>query len=225
MKSAIATALILGTSMAAMAHLGSLTAPKTGETYKVGSTLTVKWTVTQEHGTQDLAYSKDGKTWTTFKTGLARTVGAEPWVIPAEAAGSTVRFRVCQRNGGGGCTDANNTSAPLGDKGGVYTLISGNFTVTPATGVEAAVAFTGASMSLRPETHSVEATFSLAAPERVTLEAFDTQGKRLAVLLNDYKAAGRHSFSIFSHALDVTIPVVLRLQVGNKVIQESMEAH
>lgn len=228
MKTAFATTLILGSALAATAHLGTLTTPKAGETYKVGSTVAVKWTVDQPHGTQDLSYSKVGGPWVSITTGLGNRVGAYSWMVPAAAEGANIRFRVCQRNGGTGCTDAHSTNSPetaikLSGGGEIYTLVSGNFTVSAPTAVHPAATFAGASLAYRPESRSIDAAFTLSAPERVTLEAFDAKGQRLAVLLDDRKAEGRHVLSIFSHALDVTGPMILRLQAGDKVLQQALE--
>jgi hypothetical protein len=228
MKTALASTIILGSALAAMAHLGSLADPKAGQTYKAGSTLAIKWSVSVPHGTQDLAYSKANGPWVTIITGLGTRVATYNWVIPAAAEGSNIRLRICQRDGGGGCTDAHNTSSPgagiaLPGGGEVYPLISGNFTVSAPTSVLAASAFEGASLAFRSESRSVDVAFSLASPERVTLEAFDTQGKRLAVLLDERKDMGRHVLSVFSHALKVSGPLILRLQAGDKVLQRAVE--
>ena len=229
MKSAFASILVLGSALAATAHLGSLTDPKSGQSYLVGSTLAVKLSVSVPHGTQDLAYSKANGPWVSITTGLGARVAAHNWVIPAAAEGSSIRIRICQRDGGGGCTDAHNTSSPgqaisLTGGGAVYPLISGNFTVSAPTSVLAANQFEGASLAFRSDARSVEVAFSLAAPERVTLEAFDTRGKRLAVLLDSRKAEGRHVLSVFSHALNTATPLILRLQAGDKVLQQALEA-
>src|SRR5687767_10280326 len=103
MKTIIASTFILGSALAAMAHLGNLTDPKAGQTYQVGSTLAVKWAVSVAHGTQDLAYSKANGPWVSITTGLGARVAAHNWVIPAAAEGSSIRLRVCQRDGGNGC--------------------------------------------------------------------------------------------------------------------------
>lgn len=229
MKTAIAITFFLGTAIAATAHLGPLTEPKAEATYRTGTTLAIKWSVSVPHGTQDLAYSKANGPWVSITTGLSSRIAAHNWTIPAAAEGGNIRIRVCQRDGGGGCTDAHNTNSPgsairLPAGGSVYTLIGGNFTVSAPTSIRPASALEGASLAFRPESRSVEVAFSLATPERVTLEAFDAQGKRLAVLLDDHMAVGRHTLSVFSHALDVTIPMILRLQAGGKVLQQALEA-
>lgn len=229
MKVAIASTLILGSALAARAHLGTLTAPQAGQTYPVGSSVNIRWSVSVAHGTQDLAYSKANGPWVSIATGLGARVAAHEWVIPAAAEGGSIRLRICQRDGGGGCTDSHNTSSPgaaisLPGGGAVYPLISGNFTVSAPSSIRPGSAFDGASLAFRPGTRNVEAAFSLAAPERVTLEAFDTQGKRLAVLLDERKAEGRHVLSVFSHALNAGAPFMLRLQAGDRVLQQAMEA-
>lgn len=100
MKSVIASTVILATALTASAHLGALTDPKAGQTYQVGSTLAIKWSVSVAHGTQDLAYSKANGPWVSITTGLAARVAAHNWLIPAAAEGSSIRLRICQRDGG-----------------------------------------------------------------------------------------------------------------------------
>ena len=106
MKTAIASILVLGSALSAAAHLGSLTEPKAGQSYQVGSTLAIKWSVSVAHGTQDIAYSKANGPWVSITTGLGARVAAHNWTIPAAAEGGSIRIRICQRDGGGGCTDA-----------------------------------------------------------------------------------------------------------------------
>jgi hypothetical protein len=224
MKVAIAYTIILASAFTAMAHLGTLSDPKAGQTYQVGSTLAIKWTIDVGHNTQDIAYSKANGPWVNIATGLRSTVTAENWTIPAAAEGSNIRIRICQRGGNTGCNDTHNTNQPGGASGGVYTLVSGNFTIAAPTSVRPEAGFEGASLAFRPETRNVEVAFSLAAPERVTLEAFDAQGRRIAVLLDSRKAEGRHVLSVFSHALPAGSPILLRLQAGEKVLQQAMEA-
>lgn len=225
MKTAITSTFILGSALAAMAHLGTLSEPKAGQTYQVGSTLAVKWTIDADHpGGIDLAYSKANGPWVTIATGLNRTATAQNWTLPESAQGSNIRLRVCQRGTTSRCTDAHNTSQPAGAGGDIYTLVSGNFTISAPTIIRPGSIFDGASLAYRPESRSVEVAFTLATPERVTLEAFDTQGKRLAILMNNQKPNGRHVLSIFSHALNVTTPFILRLQIGDKVLQQALEA-
>lgn len=106
----------------------------------------------------------------------------------------------------------------------MYPLISSNFTVSAPTALRPAVAYEGASLTYGSKSGSVIAAFSLTRPERVTLEAFDAEGKRIAVLIDERKAEGRHVLSIFSQALNVGTPFMLQLQAGNRVLQQSMEA-
>lgn len=227
---AVAAVAVLGSAIAASAHLGALTVPKAGDSFTPGQVVNVKWTVDVAHNTQDLSYSQDGTTWTPITTGLARTVNTYAWTVPANKASATTRFRVCQRDGANvqGCTNAHNTQslgAGIAVTGGeVYTAITGNFTISGGTDVNAPAApFAGAKVLLNANARAVDLTFDIYRPERVTLQAFDTQGKLLAVLLDAQKAEGRHSLSVYSSALDVSKPMIFRLQAGDKVLQQNLE--
>lgn len=227
MKSVIAYSIILASAMAASAHLGTLNDPKAGQTYQVGSTLAIRWTIDIAHqGGIDVAYSKANGPWVNINpTILDMNMKAHNWTIPEAAQGSNIRIRICQRPASNGCTDAQNTSQPGGVQGtSLYTLVSGNFTVAAPTSVQSPSHFDGASLNYRSDSRNVGVAFTLAAPEQVTLEAFDTQGKRLSVLMNDRKPEGRHVLSIFSQALPVTTPFILRLQAGKRALQQTMEA-
>lgn len=221
--------ILLGSAVAASAHLNALTMPRAGETYAPGATVNVRWGIGSAHDTQDLSYSINGGTsWISIATGLARNVAAYTWTVPATPS-TTVRFRVCQRDGGGGCTDAHNTQAltsgirlPAG--GEVYTAITGNFTISASSGLgEAEAGMPGARVRMNTASRSVDVAFAMEKAGKVRLEAFDAQGKRIATLVDENRAEGFHEFSVFSNALDVTRTAVFRLQAGTQVIRHSAQ--
>ena len=221
-------AAILGGAFSASAHLGAITTPAAGSTVTPGQSVTIRWSIGSAHNTQDLAYSQDGTTWTTITTGLGANANNYVWTVPNKPS-TTTRLRVCQRDGAQvqGCTDAHNaqrlTSAYAVSGGEVYTAISGNFTISGGTGVAERIQASGTEVRFNAATGSVEAVFELARAERVTLKAFDTQGKLITVLLDVEKVAGRHVLSVQSGALDLNRKMVLKLQAGDVVIHQGSE--
>jgi hypothetical protein len=219
------TGSILAAAALASAHLGALTEPKAGSSYAAGSTLTVKWSVPQPHGTQDLAYSQDGSTWVNITTGLLNTVNTYEWTVPNKPS-ATTRFRVCQRDGGTGCTNAQNTQS-LGNAisvggGRVYTAVTSNFTISAVTGLAATATADLPRIAFDAATRNVKLSFRMEKAGRVLLEAFDTQGRLLATLLDTEKPEGGHSLSVFSHRLPAAGAVILRLQAGHQGVQETV---
>lgn len=228
MRTHILSAAILGGALGASAHLGAITTPANGATLTVGQSVTIRWSVPTAHNTQDLAYSQDGTTWTSITTGLGANANNFVWTVPNKPS-ATTRLRVCQRDGAQvqGCTDTHNaqrlTSAYAVTGGEVYTAITGNFTISGGTGVAERIQAAGSLVRLNAATRSVEVVFELARAERVTLKAFDSQGKLMAVLLDGEKMAGRHALSVYSNALDVSKKMVLRLQAGDVVMHQGVE--
>jgi hypothetical protein len=217
---------VLGSAMLASAHLGTLTAPKANDSFAAGASVNVRWSVATPHNTQDLAYSTNGTTWTSITTGLGANVNSFNWTVPAIKS-TTVRFRVCQRDGGGGCTDAHNTSSPsrgiaLAGGGEVYTVISGNFTVTEAsTAIHSQAAVGAPRIGFDGASRSVNAVFRLDASGKVLLEAFDAQGRLLVTLVDKEMAVGEHDLSVFSNRLPAAGTAVIRLQAGAQATQAS----
>jgi hypothetical protein len=226
MKSAIATALILGTSMAAMAHLGRITAPAAGASIAPGTTVVVRWTVPVQHSTIELAYSQDGSTWTKITSLESKTQNNYSWAVPANMkASTTTRLRVCQRSSGTCSNDpALNISHLDRDTLGVYTAVTGNFTISGTTGLQAnTLPFSGAKVHLDERTRTVNISFEILNAGRVNLIAFDTKGQLLDVLLDEWKSKGSHILSVPSRRLDASKPIVFRLQSGDQVLQEILE--
>ena len=71
------------------------------------------------------------------------------------------------------------------------------------------------SMDFNPDTRNVEVSFGLSRPEDVQLQAFDTQGRLVATLLQGTYASGSHSLSVFSNRLvQGAGSLVFKLEVG-----------
>ena len=224
MRNRILTAAILGGVMAASAHLGPITSPKADTTISPGTTVAVKWTVSVQHETIDIAYSQDGSTWTNITTGLRNNSTSYNWAVPANfPASTTTRLRVCQR-ANNACTNSadHNVSNLNAPKGGAYTAVTANFKVSAPSGVAAKIQSPGTMVRLDAAKRSIEAVFELAHTERVTLKAFDPQGRLLAVLLDGEQAAGPHALSVYTSDLDVSRKMVLRLQAGDVVLHQGI---
>jgi hypothetical protein len=183
-------------AIGAHAHLkqGSLY-PKGGESFAIGQKVTIAWVQTQGHdGLYDLYFSKNaGTSWSEFAghwqgpKGDGDSVKYE-WTVPANSATTQGVIRVCQL-AGGECKDA------------VYILKSGNFTITTASAVEAQAPQAAGKLDFDAATGSLAVAFTLASASRVSLQAFDSQGRLLATLLDAEQAAGEHALSLFSNRL------------------------
>ena len=221
---------ILGAAGLASAHLGAVSSPTAGQSFAPGSTVNLKWGVDVAHSGMDIAYSTDGSTWTTVATNLGSRVASYNWSVPEGLSSTTVRLRVCQRSSASvqGCTNANNSnslsSTVSGQGGQVYVAISPVFTVSGSTGLlSPAGEFAGAQFRFDASIRSLDVSFPMEKAGRATLQAFDTQGKLLATLLDEERAQGVHRVSIFSSSLDASKTMVFRLQAGDKVFQQAVE--
>ena len=75
--------------------------------------------------------------------------------------------------------------------------------------------------ALRWEGGSVEVTFGMDEAARVSLLAFDAQGRALATLLDAPQPAGYHHFSLFSNRLQgLDGRAYFQLRAGNAVLAE-----
>jgi hypothetical protein len=218
-----AMAILVSTSMIS-AHLisGSLV-PKGDTTLTIAESITIKWGVTIGHEGFDIALSTDGNTWQ-----MVGAVGASArtyiWKVPNSPT-ATARIRICQK-AGTACTDAQNTSSPEGtvipNQGTVYTLVSGNFTIAASSSVQPNQQSANApSLRFLPDTRNVEVAFALTQGQDVSLQAFDTQGKLLATLVEGRKEAGNHRFSVFSNRLNGSGPLLFKLNLGGQVHTEN----
>jgi hypothetical protein len=206
----------------ASAHLGNLTAPKTGAVFKGGEKVAIAWSIDTPHDGIDLALSTDGATWTTFQANLPKSAKSFLWTVPNTPA-TTARIRVCQKDGTAvkGCTDANNTGSPQTgidvDGGQIYTLVSGKFTIQSSAGIrEDNLAAGGNSIRVNPESRSVDLALSLEKDDKVLLQAFDAQGRLVATLMDAEQKAGFRTISLYSNALDVSRPLWFKLQAGSR---------
>jgi hypothetical protein len=78
------------------------------------------------------------------------------------------------------------------------------------------------SMRFEPSQGSLEVTFGMDESARISLLAFDTQGKLLATLVDGTQGAGFHHLSLFSNRLQgQSGKVVFQLRSGNTVLAES----
>ena len=206
---------IWGLALAAEAHLvaGSLSI-KGGETFSAGSTVNVKWSQDVGHdGKYDFKYSKDGgTTWTDVEKNKQLPTAAGEityvWTVPGEAT-TQGQFRVCQQAGGAACTDA------------TYMLKSPNFTVTAGSPVRPAAVPEAGSLAYDARTRNLEVSLDLASRELVNLDAFDSRGKLLAILLDGFQDAGERKLSVFSSRLDDSQAMVFRLRVGARIRTEA----
>jgi hypothetical protein len=206
------------------AHLvdGSLL-PQGGETISVGDVVSINWKTETNHlprsgvGGIDIAFSKDaGSTWTNIKAGFNdnEKINTFKWTVPANLTTSTGMLRICQS---GPCTDQK-VSKP-GENGAPWILVSGLVTIQQSTALAATP--NGAhniAMDFNPSTRNVDVSFSLARQEAVLLQAFDTQGRLAATLIDGNYAAGSHALSVFSNGLAGNGgSLVFKLKVGDQV--------
>ena len=199
------------------AHLksGSLL-PKGGETLTAGQTVSITWEVDETHNKGiDIAFSKDGgTTWTNIKTGFLDNSKSDKfnWTVPNEATAKG-KLRICQS---GPCTDQN-VSKPDGQS--PWYLVSGLLAVQPSTAIAAPPGAAGPiGMDFDPATRNVDVSFGLSRAQDVLLQAFDTQGRLVATLIQGNYAAGEHALSVFSNRLATGGgSLVFKLQVGEQV--------
>jgi hypothetical protein len=112
---------------------------------------------------------------------------------------------------GGHCTDT------------AYVLKSGNFTISTTTPILAQARQTSGKLDFDAATGSLAVAFSLAFPAHVSLQAFDSQGRLLATLLDADRAAGDHALSLFSNRLrDMHGAVAFKLTWGGSSLTRSL---
>lgn len=214
------TGLVLLAAGLSNAHLiATSLLPKGGETLKVGDKVSISWTADQNHQDGiDIALSKNGGTsWTVLKAGYSDNVKQNTfnWTVTADAVTENGLIRVCQS---GPCTDAMKTSR-AGGNGGPWYLVSGVVKIEASTALaDAPGAAKNLAMDFDPATRNVEVTFGLSGPQDVQLQAFDTQGRLVATLLQGSYASGSHTLSVFSNRLaQGSGSLVFKLQVGSQV--------
>ena len=207
---------LLAMALPAMAHMEQATLkPAGGETFKPGDVMTIEWVATQAHdGLYDIYYSSNGGTswpvefaerWQGSKTNGAKC--SYRWTIPANTANTTQgRIRVCQLSGGH-CVQP-----------GVYTISSGNFTIsnTPSGVRDAAAQAVAPSLDYRADSRTVDLVVPLQAGMLVTLKAYDAAGKEVADLYSQRLEAGVHRLSLFATRLQDRGPLLFRLMRGTE---------
>ncbi len=208
--STLAILPLLMTATLASAHLKQGTLfPKGGETVIVGEKVTIAWVQTLGHdGKYDLYLSKNGgSSWSEFGTRWqGPTADGDSvkytWTVP-NSPGATNQLRICQLFAGE-CTDAD------------HILKSANFTIAPAgSGVVPSAGVTAPSLDFDAASRSLGAAFLLATPGRVTLQAFDPEGRLLATLFDADKSAGSYRLSLFANRLQaMSGQVIFRLAFG-----------
>jgi hypothetical protein len=219
-NSSIAGLALLALTNFAGAHLGATSlSPKGGDMLTVGQAVNISWTVTIFHeGGTDIAYSKDGgSTWAMIKQGFVDKLGSNTfnWSGP-DAVTNTGKIRICQ-TGNVACTDANNASRP--GSSAPYVLVSGALMVMAATGiVDPNSESNSLALNFRSDSRNVEVSFINSQSQPVLLQAFDTQGRLVANLIDGNYAAGSHKLSVFSNRLEMNAKaLIFKLKVGNQV--------
>lgn len=216
---------VLATAVIVNSHLvdGSLL-PKGGETIFVGDVVSINWKTSTNHlpqtgvGGINIDFSKDaGASWTTIKTDFNdnEKTNTFRWTVPANLTTTSGLFRICQS---GPCTDAMKTTRASAN-GSPWYLVSGAVKIQASTALaDAPGAAQNLAMDFNPDTRNVEVSFGLARPQDVQLQAFDTQGRLVATLLQGTYATGSHSLSVFSNRLvQGAGSLVFKLKVGEQV--------
>jgi hypothetical protein len=156
-----------------------------------------------------------GSQWKEFEAawqgpkGNGDTVKYE-WTVPNSPT-TTAQWRACLMSGGH-CTDT------------AYVLKSGNFTISAtASPIQAQAPRTAGKVDFDAATGSLAIAFSLASPAHVALQAFDSQGRLLATLLDADRAAGDHALSLFSNRLrDMHGAIAFKLTWGGASLTRSL---
>lgn len=193
--------------------------PKGGEVLKVGDNVSISWTADVNHQDGiDIALSKNGGTsWTVLRAGFSDNAKQNTfkWAVTDDAVSENALFRICQS---GPCTDAMKTTRADGN-GGPWYLVSGAVKIQAATALaDAPGAAQNLAMDFDPATRNVEVSFALSRSQDVRLQAFDTQGRLVATLLQGVYGAGSHTQSVFSNRLvQGSGSLVFKLKVGEQV--------
>ncbi|GEM_PF-5378952 len=104
------------------------------------------------------------------------------------------------------------------------------FSAASATGAGASAvsdhgAYFAPSMRFDADAGNLEVTFGIDETSRISLQAFDTQGKLLATLLEGNQGSGFHHLSLFSNRLQgYQGHVIFQLRAGPSVLAE-MRVH
>jgi hypothetical protein len=111
------------------------------------------------------------------------------------AAGETLAFASVQAS-----SSTPSASAPVSDQGAYFAPF----------------------MRFDADAGNLDVTFGIDQAARITLHAYDTQGKLLAILLDGNQVAGFHHLSLFSnHLQGYQGRVMFQLRAGQSVLAES----
>jgi hypothetical protein len=225
LRAGLTGALVLAAAGMAGAHLfADGFKPAAGETLHVGDTYSITWSEQFNHakGTNVDLSVNGGTSWTTIKENFADAQGSNTfkWTV-AGTATTTAKIRICQHDGGTvkACTDADKTNSLSSAPNGNYVLVGPAFTIATGTsGINAAAPAAGAfSIDYNPATRNVDVSFGILEGQPVLLQAFDTQGRLLATLVEGNFAAGEHNLSLFSNRIDASVnALIFKLKVGNR---------
>ena len=223
-----ALALLTVAGMANAHYTAGTLSVKAGQTLQAGQSLDVTWNVTEGHGgkIQNISYSKDGGTnWVAVGTLPAspNNPNTFKWTVPSEAT-TKGRFRVCfsAASPAKSCADLNKDQVSEDP----YTLVGGDFIITSANGIAVSQVLSGeTSIGFNPETRTVNVSFALTESRNVSLEAFDSQGRLVATLLNGKQASGAHKLSLSSKNLDgATGTLMFKLKAGDQIHTQTWNA-
>lgn len=217
-RSSLAIALSVCGAMAQI-KAGSLSI-KGGETFKVGQKVPVTFVQLgpgsgNNAAKYDFYLSTNGGS--SFKEFVAAWQGPSgngdtakyEWTVQNSPT-TTGQFRACLLSGGH-CTDQQ------------FMITSANFTISTQTSALNPAIGSGAAKLELDATGNLALAFSLAAPARVSLQAFDSQGRLLATLLDADRAAGDHALSVFSNRLrDMHGAVAFKLTWGDASLTRSL---
>jgi hypothetical protein len=102
--------------------------------------------------------------------------------------------------------------------GGTNAMAGANSSVAPADHG----AYFAPSLRFDAAVGSLEVTFGIEEGARVSLHAFDTRGKLLAILLDGSQGAGFHHLSLFSNRLQgYQGHVIFQLRAGQALLAET----
>lgn len=201
------------------AHLSTTgLTPKGGETLHVGDAVSIKWTETVHHaGGTDIDLSIDGgKTWTTVKKAFAdlETLNTFNWTVP-NSVSTSAKLRICL-GAGASCSDVK-VSDPASNP--PYVIVTDVFTIAAASSViPSAEQSKDMSVQFNSDTRNVDVSFGLTESKDVQLQAFDTQGRLLATLIQGAFAAGNYRLSLFSNRLDISGgSLIFKLKIGDQL--------
>jgi hypothetical protein len=209
---ALALTALCAAGASAELKAGSLSI-KGGETLVVGDKVTVSFVQTLgRDGKYDFYFSKNGgASWSEFATRWQGPTGdgdtvKHLWTVP-NAPTTMAQWRACQL-AGGECTNND------------YILKSGVFTIAAVgSAVRGLPGAAGMSLEFDPASRGITAAFTLAAAGRVTLEAFDSQGRLLAALIDGEKPAGTYALPLSPDRLRaVRGATAFRLACGDAVL-------